>query len=140
VDLHLLLRPGETGAPLIFKHKDNPAVNRYYNLVPWLAESKTPFYLFAPGRCAEDIPHIEAAAALPNGRIFRFATDRHGVPFHTFSLPDIVNRDPEGLDRLHRGFRGGEIGSIAFSVKASGAVKTATQISRLAARKLVRNG
>ncbi|MCY1723256.1 hypothetical protein OU798_23100 [Prolixibacteraceae bacterium Z1-6] len=119
----LLKRSTQKTDPIIFREKDNPAINKYYSLRPYVNGSKI-FYFFS-NRSACDVNQFKHVSDLQVNYI-PFRTSHHGIPFLKSSLNYVINYPINELEKLSNKLQS----PLLFSLKIEGPVKTMLSITK----------
>jgi hypothetical protein len=118
--LDLLKTSNESINPIIFRDKDNSAVNKYFSIKPYLNKPNKIFYFFSNRSEWDKInkKHIEDL----NINIISFKTDHHGIPFPKSALPYVINMSFESMLQWNKKI----FNPILFSFKYGGFKSTMT--------------
>jgi len=104
--------------PIIYRERDNPEINKYYSLRPFIKNSNNIYY-FHSDRSAWDIDQFNHISGL-NLQFIPFRTKHHGIPFLKTNLNSVLNMPIENMQALV-----GKINNpILFSIKIDGLLKT----------------
>lgn len=109
--------------PIVYKYRNDNAVNRYYDLTDLVAGSDIPIFYFTSKNDTDKF-QLEIASGLKNVYTFLFTNDIHGVPFNLFDLGNIIKKSKTELVQLHDIYKGREINMHRFSIYVSGAMGT----------------
>jgi hypothetical protein len=104
--------------PIIYREKNNPEINKYYSLRPYIKDSKSIYYFYSAQSDwdVEQFKHISDF----NLQFIPFSTDHHGVPFLKSNLKILLNMP---IDKTQR-YVGKAISPITFSIIIDGPLKT----------------
>jgi hypothetical protein len=116
--------------PIIFREKNNPEINKYYSLIPYIKNSKSIYYFYS-ARSEWDIDQFIHISDL-NLQFIPFKTNHHGIPFLKTNLKNLLNMS---VDKLQE-FEGKEINPIIFSIKIDGIYKTTKDLIPIVLKQL----
>lgn len=129
----LLSNSSEHIDPIIFREKENPEINKYYSLRPYIKNSRILY--FYSDRSPWDIAQYHHISDL-DIHIIPFRTHHHGVPFLKSNLKYLINFPINRLERLANKTQY----PLLFSFKIEGIFRTiislTKQIYQLIFRKL----
>jgi len=112
--LDLLKTSSESIDPILFRERDNPNINRYFSIKPYINNPERIYYLYST-KSAWDIvnkKHIEDVGI----SIISFTTKNHGIPFVKSALPYVLNAPQEELNKMN----GKTYNPLLFSFKYGG--------------------
>lgn len=120
----------ETIDPIVFREKDNPAINKYYSLIPHIRNPKRIYYFFSNQSDWDLVQynHISNSGL----QLVPFRSNHHGIPFLKTSLSRVVNMPVVKMQQ----FVGKTNSPVIFSIKINGLIKTIMD-STIAASKYV---
>ena len=119
LNLNLLLDDPEKEAanPIVFANRENPGLNRYYNLDRFI-ENRNDFFYFHSARSAIDIQQLAGITVPIN--VIRFATGHHGIPFPRCCLRKLLSYSAEDFLR----YKNMTFNPVAFSIRVAGIKNT----------------
>jgi hypothetical protein len=112
----LLESSSEATDPIIFRQQNNPAVNKYYSLVPYIQNPESVYY-FCSINSKWDYEQQQHIQGIPINAYY-FNTSHHGIPFLKTSLGRLLNLDRAKLFALKRSQK---YNPLLFSYKIEGA-------------------
>jgi len=118
----LLSTSSEKIDPIIFREQNNPEINQYYSLRPFIKNTKSIHYFYSD-RSDWDLVQFNHVSDFKI-QFIPFRTSHHGIPFLKTNLNRILNRSTEQL----QGFVGKVNNPFLFSIKIDGLLKTTKDI------------
>jgi len=104
--------------PIIYRERNNPAINKYYSLRRYIKNSKNIYYFYSD-RSDWDIDQFNHISDI-GLQYIPFRTKHHGIPFLKTNLNSILNLSTEKMQV----FVGKINNPILFSIKIDGLSKT----------------
>ena len=111
--------------PIIYREQNNPEINQYYSLRPYIKNAKSIYYFYSD-RSNWDLDQFNHVSDFKI-QFIPFRTSHHGIPFLRTNLKRILNKPTEQL----QGFIGKVNNPFLFSIKIDGLFKTTKDIASL---------
>ena len=118
--------------PVLFRERNNPAINRYFSLRDYVKGTKCLYYFYSD-RSSWDVMQYEHIKGL-GVKSIPFRTSHHGIPFLKSNLKYVINLSSEKLDH----YVGKVQHPLLFSFKVEGVVKTFLSIYKQVSQKIIR--
>lgn len=114
--------------PVLFREKNNPEINCYYTLRPYIKHPEKIFYFHSMYSLWDKMQfdHVSDLGI----RFVSFKTSHHGIPFPKTNLKNLINYNPEKIKK----FAGKAHHPFFFSIQIDGFVKTCRDISLILLR------
>lgn len=110
--------------PLLFQYQHDRRINKYYDLIELIRNSKMPIFYFLPGNCNFDLVQKELVQEFRNIYIYRTLSKTHGTTIHDFNKLDILEMSSNSIIKELAIFRDKKVSRLKFSLKVSGLKKT----------------
>lgn len=125
---HVLKKSTPDVNPLVFKYRDDPQVNRYYDLTDIIRHSGSRIFHFYCSMVEEDCIQYGHCAGLDNVTAFQFNSKRHGVPCYVVNIGELTEKNNSELLEIANCYRNRKINKLLFSLRISGVMGTTSAL------------